>query len=155
MSDYLGTAILDVMIGDNAGDNVGDMVGDNVSILSEPQEYTSFFGGIICTRTVIRGDIYINYHDIYFNYLGTKNDISYWGCDEADFCICVDENLRIFTEQPTDIIREKNIDGLDSMSRDRGEPRDRGVPDIDDYRESYSAPYGVPDIMIGNSIPTS
>jgi len=104
MANYIGTGILDVMLTCTS------------DLLSGEQEYLSFFKDETCTRLVVMGDIFINLNDLFFRYVGMENDISYWCCDEAEFCICVDENLKIFVKQSVDIIRERNIDGLDSVA---------------------------------------
>lgn len=104
MTDYVGTQLLDHFM-------THDL--DPESDLSAPQEYRSFFGDEICTRVIAMGDIYLNHNDLFYQYLGMENQISYWGCMETDIVICVDENLKMFITQPDTIIRERNIDGMD------------------------------------------
>jgi hypothetical protein len=100
MSDYVGTVIIDEIFGKGKIPS---------SILLAPQTYRSFFGDEECTRVISMNSIWINYKDLFFRYIGSENDISFWKCQESEDCICVDENSKIYVIQPKSILDEREI----------------------------------------------
>lgn len=99
MVDYIGSELVENLI---LGDNVGGLENDL-------QTFESFFGDDTCTRVITSDGQYIHYEELYFRYLTIDNNVSFWVNDNVDYCICVNEPVKLFVKKTGSIIEELGL----------------------------------------------